>query len=83
MRFQLAIISLLVALAPMSSVLAQRQTEKLQRGVVAVKSDRGVFVSWRLLGTDPDSVAFNVYRRTKAGSELVRGMRRRFSEPPR
>jgi rhamnogalacturonan endolyase len=37
--------------------------EKLGRGVVAVHQGGGkVFVSWRLLGTDPDDVAFHVYR---------------------
>lgn len=36
--------------------------EWLDRGVVAVKVGNGVFVSWRLLGTDPQSVTFNLYR---------------------
>ncbi|WP_338043579.1 rhamnogalacturonan lyase [Paenibacillus hamazuiensis] len=39
-----------------------RQMEYLTRGPVAVKTDGGVFVSWRLLGTDPADIAFNVYR---------------------
>ena len=42
---------------------AQRQMEKLGRGVVAVnQSDGKVYIGWRLLGTDPDGIAFNVYR---------------------
>lgn len=36
--------------------------EALDRGIVAVRTDGGVFVSWRMLGTEPDSVAYNVYR---------------------
>ncbi|GAB2541484.1 rhamnogalacturonan lyase [Rufibacter soli] len=37
--------------------------ENLGRGVVAVRTGNGeVFVSWRLLGTDPKNIAFNVYR---------------------
>ncbi|WP_249435820.1 rhamnogalacturonan lyase [Paenibacillus sp. Marseille-Q4541] len=36
--------------------------EYLDRGVVAVKTGTGVFVSWRLLGTEGASVSFNVYR---------------------
>ena len=37
--------------------------ERLNRGLVAVPEGRNrVFVSWRLLGTDPDAVAFNLYR---------------------
>ena len=39
-----------------------RQMEYLDRGVVAVKTDTGVFVSWRLLGTEGSGVTFNVYR---------------------
>ncbi|WP_079909805.1 rhamnogalacturonan lyase [Paenibacillus sp. 32352] len=40
----------------------QRQMEYLDRGLVAVKTDSGVFVSWRLLGNEPDGIAFNLYR---------------------
>ena len=41
----------------------QRQMEWLGRGVVAIRQDDGgVFVAWRMLGTDPDAIAFNVYR---------------------
>lgn len=36
--------------------------EWLDRGVVAVKVNNGVFLSWRLLGTDPRDVGFNIYR---------------------
>jgi rhamnogalacturonan endolyase len=39
-----------------------RQVEKLDRGVIAVRSGSGNLVSWRWLATDPDDVAFNVYR---------------------
>ncbi len=42
---------------------AQRQMEMLDRGVVAVRDKEGkVFVSWRLLGTEPTNLAFNVYK---------------------
>ncbi len=47
--------------------LAQRQMEVLKRGIVAVKHEDSVFVSWRLLGTDSESVAFYLYRRTGEG----------------
>jgi rhamnogalacturonan endolyase len=47
---------------------AQRQMEKLGRGVVAIrKGADSVFVSWRILGTEPDDIPFNLYRKT--GSE--------------
>ena len=37
-------------------------TERLDRGLVAIRSAKGAFVSWRLLPSDPATVAFNVYR---------------------
>ncbi|WP_285291980.1 hypothetical protein [Bacillus sp. ISL-18] len=46
---------------PITKVV-QRQMEKLDRGLVAVKVENGVYVGWRMLGTDPEGVAFNVYR---------------------
>lgn len=51
------------------TVLAQRQTEKLGRGVVALRiSSTQTYISWRLLGDDPDTVAFNLYRSIGGGS---------------
>ncbi len=48
-----------------------RIEEKLNRGVVAIQNDNGeVHVSWRLLKTDPDKLAFDVYR--KQGSKTTK-----------
>ncbi|MES2775279.1 MAG: rhamnogalacturonan lyase [Bacteroidota bacterium] len=48
---------------------AQRQMEYLNRGVYAVNEGNGkVFVSWRLLATDDDKIAFNVYKATGSKS---------------
>ncbi|MDO9339092.1 MAG: hypothetical protein Q7T72_01030 [Bacteroidales bacterium] len=45
------------------SIKAKRQMESLDRGIVAVrKSPEEVFISWRLLGTDPAKTGFNLYR---------------------
>ncbi|AYN02082.1 rhamnogalacturonan lyase [Chryseobacterium sp. 3008163] len=41
---------------------AQRQMEYLKRGIVAIPSDSGVFVSWRLLGTEAQNTHFDLYR---------------------
>ncbi len=39
--------------------------EYLGRGVVAVRtSSSQVYIGWRLLGTDPAGISFNVYRGT-------------------
>lgn len=54
------LLSILALLPPLA---AQPQLEKLSRGVVAIPLPDGrVAVSWRLLGTDPAGVAFNLYR---------------------
>jgi rhamnogalacturonan endolyase len=45
--------------------VAPRQMENLGRGVVAIyQGDGKAFVSWRMLGTDPEAIAFNIYRET-------------------
>ncbi|MEN9307526.1 MAG: hypothetical protein RL173_1458 [Fibrobacterota bacterium] len=63
----------LFSIAP-TSTAATRYMEKLDRGVVAVKTTGGVFVSWRVLGTDPSSLGFNVYRDgTKVNSTVITG----------
>jgi rhamnogalacturonan endolyase len=67
MRLVVAI-GLVVALG--SSAHAQRQTERLDRGVVAINQGGGhVFVSWRMFGTDPADVAFDLYRQIEGGAE--------------
>lgn len=38
------------------------QMEYLDRGTVAVRTDTGVYISWRLLGTENYDTAFDVYR---------------------
>ena len=46
--------------------------EKLDRGVVAVRSSNtSVFISWRLLETDPADIGFNIYR-SADGGELIK-----------
>lgn len=39
-----------------------RQAEYLDRGLVAVRTEEGVFLSWRFLGTDTENVKFHVLR---------------------
>lgn len=41
---------------------AQRQMEKLDRGLIAIQDSGKVYVSWRMLGTDPEDIGFNLYR---------------------
>jgi hypothetical protein len=39
-----------------------RQAERLDRGLISVRSGSGNLVSWRLLGTEAADTGFNVYR---------------------
>src|SRR5215510_2781353 len=40
----------------------ERIEEKLDRGLIALATEGGkVYLSWRLLKTDPEAIAFNVY----------------------
>jgi rhamnogalacturonan endolyase len=53
------------------SAFAQRQMERLNRGIVAVPIDANrVFVSWRLLGTEPADQTFNLYRSSNLGTAI-------------
>ncbi len=66
-------VSTLVAAASISLLAlpahAQRQMEKLGRGVVALHSATSqAYVGWRLLATDPVDVGFNLYRSTSGGA---------------
>lgn len=66
-RIALGCLALCLGLLPLSAG-AQRLMENLGRGVVAVRSGSDqVFVSWRLLGLDPEDIRFNVYRSADGG----------------
>ncbi len=71
--------AMLVSLIPAAGVSAaanapkyqehERQMEKLNRGLVAVKNTSGVYLSWRLLGDESlDNHAFDIY---KNGTKLT------------
>jgi rhamnogalacturonan endolyase len=57
---------LLLALLNFSSMIlfSQRQMENLDRGMIAVKENGKFYIGWRILGTDPDHLAFNLYRKS-------------------
>jgi rhamnogalacturonan endolyase len=53
--------------------LPVRQKERIDRGLVAVRSDKdAIFISWRLLDSDPAGIKFNLYRgKTKLNKEAI------------
>src|ERR1051325_1276094 len=50
---------LILALLPCS--FAAVQMERLDRGFIAIHTPTNVFLSWRLLTTDPTNVSFNIF----------------------
>lgn len=62
------VIGIFIALATDDrSADAQRVVERVGRGVVAVESSDGVFISWRLFASEPRTTTFNVYRKEADG----------------
>lgn len=75
MRLRIVAAVLVMAVMPplgSTSTRPLRQMERLGRGVIAMpQGSNRVFIGWRLLGTDPDEIAFNVYRSAN-GSRAVK-----------
>jgi hypothetical protein len=82
-RSYLALLTVLVAfsfIAPSRALVVSQSTashtphgpfmmEQLGRGLVAVRTTATqIYVGWRLLGTDEDGIAFNLYRSTNDGT---------------
>ncbi len=59
---KLRTLTLSAALALSMCAVAQRQTDVLDRGIVAVQTQSGVLVSWRLPAEEYYDVTYNVYR---------------------
>ena len=53
------------------TAIAQRQMEYLDRGVIAMcKANDSVYIGWRILGTEPDEITFNIYRQSGNGKPV-------------
>ena len=60
----------LLALTAMLTASAQRTTDQLDRGLVAIQTSNGVYCSWRIMGEEYYDVKYNLYRDgTKVNSE--------------
>lgn len=59
--YTIVLATFLLIVVPLFS--QNRQLENLDRGLVAIrKNPQEVFISWRLLDTDPQKISFNLYR---------------------
>ena len=71
LRLQLRMAIVAVLLSSTLTLYAQSRMENLGRGVVAVRtSSTQVYVGWRMLGTDPANISFNLYRSAKGGAAV-------------
>lgn len=61
---KIKIVFTIVVICMSANVLqAKRLMENLNRGVIAVALDDGrVYIGWRMLGTEPSNIAFNIYK---------------------
>ncbi len=56
-------ITLLAATVFLFGLSFAQVNEKIDRGVIALaKSQKSVYVGWRLFKTDPADISFNIYR---------------------
>ena len=68
MRKLLTFLFLMLAILPSS---AQRKIDKLDRGLIGIKVDAGVFLSWRIQSDEYYDVKYNLYRNgTKIAENL-------------
>ncbi|MCR5819061.1 MAG: hypothetical protein K6F89_08195, partial [Prevotella sp.] len=64
---------LAMMLCALVNVQAQRTTDKLDRGLVAVPSGSGAFVSWRIFAEEYYDTEYNLYRNgTKVNSKPLK-----------
>lgn len=67
MKMNLVFITAVLSALPLCT--SQRPLENLTRGLVAVRSSSSeALITWRLLGLDPPSTSFNIYRSSDSSS---------------
>lgn len=60
--FQKLLFTLISLVGIIFSMQAQRTVEKLNRGLVALRLNQNqVYINWRMLGTEPTNVSYNLY----------------------
>ena len=58
-KYFLVVLLLCLSVVP---AVAQRMTDRLDRGLVAVKTSKGVYCSWRINAEEYYDVTYNIYR---------------------
>lgn len=63
---------ILISFISMLTLQAQRIVDRMDRGVVVVnKGSNQLFISWRFFATDPEDIAFNLYRQVGSATPLL------------
>ena len=44
-----------------------RKMERLNRGLIVAQAEKGMYLSWRYLGNEPDGICWRIYRRRGEG----------------
>lgn len=53
---------LIISLFLSNNLFSQRPMEYLDRSLVPLETNEGVYLTWRMMGTDPADISFNLYR---------------------
>ncbi len=61
-------LSLALMLFISNIAIGQTDVDNINRSVVALNADGGIYISWALLTTDPTDIGFDIYRITDQGS---------------
>ena len=61
-RLGSVVVFTMLSIVFVNSAQAQRKTDQLDRGLVAVNVSSGVYVSWRVQADEYYSVTYNLYR---------------------
>ena len=48
-----------------------RKMERLNRGLIAARLEKGMYLSWRYLGNEPDGIAWRIYRNRGTWEKLA------------
>ncbi|MBN1759346.1 MAG: hypothetical protein JW863_13550 [Chitinispirillaceae bacterium] len=66
-----SLVIVLLILISTIPAMSRRVMENLDRGVIARCSGSSVFINWRLFGTDPAEIGFNLYRQRSGGGPVL------------
>lgn len=65
----IVLLSIWLTLACLGGNAQPYSGEKLSRGLVGIPTEKGMYLSWRMLLDDAENISFDVYRSTEGGKE--------------